>query len=221
MSTVKKGYKFTVQGRYYAENEHGAQTLKFYKKLEFVFPEVVTYTCGKKWEKYFEKGKDAENNVEKKRAVPNVKRQNILKCFKYMIKNYYLHERLREEYSDYIKFQTFQITKRVEIELDEDKLKEFKLTGDVDDMSESQLLQFIAIKGLEVDLSPYFDLADKKIAVQMVMEDESRDRPGITRPLTEAEKDLLPPADVFLSRPSSTASDDIPTNDEDELDGFV
>ena len=127
MSTGKRGYEFTVQGKYYADNEHGKTSLKFYRGVKFILPEISTYIIGKKWETYKIEGPEGKGQIEKKRAVPNVKRQNTLKCFKYMIKNYYLDVKLREELPDYVRFQTFQITKRKEVKLTQEKMTFYPL----------------------------------------------------------------------------------------------
>ena len=213
MSTGKIGYEFTVQGQYYAQNDHGKNTLKFYKKIKFLLPEISSYVIGKKWEFY--KGKDG---VQKKRAVPNVKRQNTMKCFKYLIKNYYLDAALREKYPDYIKFRTYQVTTRKEVKLNDEMIKRFSIDCPIEDMNESQLIQFVAFKDLNVDLSSYFDLADKKIAVEMEVADQASNRPGIDRPLSEAEKDLLPPSDVRVSRVSEVEGE---VEQPDMMDAFL
>jgi len=213
---TKKGYEFTVQGKYYAENEHGKNSLKFYKALKFVLPEISTYVIGKKWEYY--KGPDG---VEKKRAIPNVKRQNTLMCYKYMIKNYYLDVKLAETYPEYIRFQTFQVTKKKEVRLTAKVMKEFSVGGPIEDMNEAQLIQFIAFKDLNVDLQNYFDLADKKIAVEHAVAEAASDRPGIDRPMTQEEKDLLPPEGVSVLRGEISSEDGIPSDDENEVDAFL
>ena len=66
MSISKKGYEFTVQGKYYAENELGNKnSLKFYRNIKFILPEISTYVIGKKWEKYYELN-DLNKKMEKK-----------------------------------------------------------------------------------------------------------------------------------------------------------
>ena len=192
----KRGYQFTVQGKYYADNDSGKPTLRFYKKLTFILPEISTYVIGKKWEYYTD---ERDPKVEKKRSVPNVKRQNTLKCFKYMIKNYYLDTKLSEEYPDYIRFQTFQVTSRSEVQLTPKMMKNFSVNGPIESMSESQLIMFVAFKDLNVDLKNYFDLADKKIAVEMALADSISDIPGVDRPMTSDEMDLLPPENVKVT----------------------
>lgn len=221
MSTgTKKGYEFTVQGKYYAENEHGRSSLKFYKKEKFILPEIVTYVLGSKWEYYTVNNPNGKDKIEKKRSVPNVKRQNALMCFKYVLKNYYLEERLKTKYPDYIRFQTYQVVSRKEVTLDEDMLKAFRLDGDIQEMNESQLIQYVAIKDLSVDLKNYFDVADKKYAVEQALEEATNDRPGIDRPLTQEEQDLLPPEGVMLSTGQVSSEDGVPIDDEDDMAAF-
>lgn len=215
MST-KIGYEFTVQGQYYAPHDSGKKTLKFYRDITFLLPQISSYVIGKKWEYYFEgEGKD---QIEKKRAVPNVKRQNTLMCFRYMIKNYYLDSALREQFADYAGFRTFQVTKRKEVKLTPELIKQFSIDGPIQDMNEPQLIQFVAFRDLNVDLQSYFDLADKKMAVEMALAEQTSDRPGIDRPLTQEEQDLLPPEGVHVTREPEVPGE---VEQPDAIDAFL
>lgn len=189
------GWEFIIQGKYYSDTGAEKKKLRFYEKEKFILPEVVTYRQGNEYQKYFVTNpNDPEGDkVERKRPIPRILKQNALKCFRYVIKHYHLDARLKEKYPDYVRFQTLQAISRKRVELTKKDLQEYRLDIPIQDMKESQLLQFMAIKNINVNLENYYDLADKKTAVELAILEKKRSRPGIDRPLTQQEKDLLPP----------------------------
>ena len=214
------GWEFTMQGKYYADTGDVKKKLKFYRKEKFILPEIVTYRQGNKWQKYFvtDPNDPDGQKIERQRSVPRILKQNVLKCFRYVIKHYHLDARLKEKYSDWVRTQTLQAISRKKVELTAAELEAYSLDTPIKKMSESQLLQYMAIKNINVNLENYYDLADKKTAVEMAIRDKKRSRPGVDRPLTQQEKDLLPPDESveYLGDAEQTSG-----GSEDEMDFFL
>ena len=97
-TTKKKAYKFIVRGVYRGTDGRD-KAKKFFEAEEFILPAHYTYPCGRK--EVDKMKSDAEGKPMKvKTSVPLIKTEHILRCYKTVLKNYYLQPRLREKYPD-------------------------------------------------------------------------------------------------------------------------
>jgi len=168
-STAKKtvkGYKIVVQGQYRARGEKG-KTIRFYKKEEFCLPKISKYVEGRKWKKI--KGPDGE---PKKISVPNIVKANSLRCANHIIQRYLLPYRLQEKYEDFDSIRTCHIVKKSKLtDIDADygrDVTELK----IEDMTESELNQFIRIYDITVEMNYFQDVADKRMAVEQAFREQ-------------------------------------------------
>lgn len=152
------GYAFTVEGQYYGRDGR-ERTRKFYDPEVFYLPEVVSYVEGRKW--------DHVLNAEGKKvrvSVPNVKKANAVRVALYLIKNFYMPLRLKEKYEDSRGLHTAEITLTEKVNINAAKYQDIH-TMKIKDMKESDLMQFVLLKDLNVELSGFSGLGDKKRAV--------------------------------------------------------
>lgn len=212
-STQPTGYKITVMGEYTARGPQG-KISKFFKKEEFVLPEISTYRLGNIWEFYMVK------NQKKKRSIPNIITQNSMHCYKHLLKKYYLPPRLREKHEDFIRVRTFNVMKKERIYLTaEHTFRDLKKVA-IEDMTESELLQFIAMNDLTLEIGHYPDLADKRQAVEMAwgqIQTKAQEK-------TEVETfdaNMIEPSGVMIKGGIVSSEDGTPTDDESRLNAFL
>lgn len=172
MATTKakkiEGFKITVQGQYYAADQTtGRPSQKFYKGEVFEFPAIVTYVAGKK--KVTKKTPDGR---ELSVAVPDIKKAHIKRVGLHLITRYYIEERLREKYDDFVSVRRCEVFKKEAFQMDPETST--LSPSNIPNMRASDLLQFIAIHDLTVTLSNYFDLGDKKLAVEESYREKKR-----------------------------------------------
>jgi len=163
---TREGFAVTVQGQYYSRSPQG-KVIAFYGPETFLLRKKETYTEGRKWKKTIVKSqREGEPDKEIKESVPNIVTMPTTKCALHVVRRYHLEPRLKEKLPDYAGVRTCEITKFAAVQLkptegrDLDKLK-------IQDMTESELLQFIAINDMKLTLSSFRDLATKKHAVEM------------------------------------------------------
>ena len=158
-----KGYEIIVQGQYYSLGDGSNKgPLKQYPKQTFYLPEVVTYREGNTFKTIKVEGK----TVETDKVIPNVKRTNARKPSLHLIRRFHLEPKLKEDLDDFIKVRTCRIFSIKETMIDQDDFLKKK----IDDMSEAELNQFVAIHNLNVYLTMYGDLVSQKEAVKEVFQ---------------------------------------------------
>lgn len=155
-----RGYEVVVQGQYYSVSANGQKPLKSYPKQTFYFPEVVTYREGNTFRTVKVEGKV----VNTSEVIPKIKRGNISKgnLALHLIRRFHLEPKLREELDDFVAIRTCRRFSIKSVMIDQGDF----LKKDINDLSEAELNQFVAIRNLNVFLSMYGDLADQKEAVK-------------------------------------------------------
>lgn len=154
-----KGYEIVVEGQYYAAAMGNRQKgPRNYPRQTFFLPEIVTYREGNTYRKIL---KDGES-VDTAEVIPVVRRGNAKKPALHLILRYHLDPRLKEELEDFIKVRTCRIFSIKETLIDAEET----LKKDIDDMTEAELTQFVAVRDLNVFLSLYGDLVTMKEAVK-------------------------------------------------------
>lgn len=193
------GYELTVEGEYVIK---GQKETGFYRET-FLLPKIVQYSDSMKWA-FKPNPEDPKKKI--KYSVPNVKRENAMRCGLFFIKNYMLHARLREKYrtKGYKNFRTHEIVTKKRV------MVPAALAGDVSklpisEMTESQLIQFAIFNSMLVDLNRYRDLGDKKIAVERAWRKKKIDVAKTSVPARENR--LAEPDDIFDNSPVSELTD--------------
>lgn len=180
-----KGYAVEVTGQYYGRNEAGVKSLKFYKKERFLFPEIVTYSASK------ESVERIINGMARSVSVPKVERANALRVCLFLIKNYYIEDRLKEKYADFVSVRTIEIFSKEELMIDAD-LDTDLAKKPIKEMTKSELAQTVTIHDLNITLANYADLGDMKLAVEHAIKQKGTDdvAAGKTEAMSE-EAELL------------------------------
>ena len=217
MSNSRVGYQFTISGQYTAHGDHG-KVPKFYKDLVFVLPEISTYRMGNKWEHY-KVGKQ-----DKKRSVPNIITQNTLRCYKHLLRKYHVTPELRHKHDDFVRVRTLQVLKKERIELTDEHVFLDINKAAIGDMKEGDLIMYCAMKDIMVDLSPYVDLADKRMAVEMAWS-EQNDKVEAVEEKVAFDPNLAEPEGVMISQGAISTiegvpEDGVPLDEESTLSQF-
>ncbi len=166
------GYEVAVTGQYIATNEHGVKTKKFYKKESFTLPEISAYKNGMKSEIYTVENPDPLGEpIKKKREVPNIIRENTSRgnVALHMIRRFYIEDRLKEKYEDYVAVKTCEVFSKEKIDIPVNEAGDIE-SKPIKDMTLSQLKQYVDLMNLQVILSDYYDLGDKKMAVEHALQ---------------------------------------------------
>jgi hypothetical protein len=194
MATKKTvpGYEVIVSGTYICTNEFGIKSKKFYKNEIFRLPEVVSYKNGMK------EIEETINGELKRKVVPNIIRENasrynVALC---VIRRYYIDERLKEKYPDFVSTKLCEVFSKEPIEMEVGEGGEVA-DKPIKDMTLSELKQFVDINDLSVILSDYYDLGDKKQAVMQDVERKHKDDISAGKANNDAD-DLLKPVDSAL-----------------------
>lgn len=180
-----KGYAVEVTGQYYGRNEAGVKSLKFYKKEKFLFPKIVTFSASK------ESVERVVNGMARKVSIPKVERANALRVCLYLIKNYYIEDRLKEKYVDFVSVRTIEIFSKEEVDIEGDLDTDLSKKP-IKEMTKSELAQMVTLNDLSITLSNYADLGDMKLAVQHAISQKGTDdiAAGKTEAMSE-EAELL------------------------------
>lgn len=185
---TRPGYRFTVQGQYYAPSgDEGKTALKFFKGEVFELPEVCRYPMGKKFKTVIKDGKEVQI------AVPRILKSNVQNVALHLIRRYHLLPRLREKYPGAVDVRICEIVKREKIQISIAAAADVETLA-INDMNEAQLRQFHAINDLTSHLDDYADLVDKKAAVAMELDQIKRDQvvASAKTPLIDEEVDAAP-----------------------------
>lgn len=154
-----KGYKIVVEGQYYSMGDgSGKKPLKQYPKQTFYLPETVTYREGNT----FRKIKVDGEWVDTAEVIPKILRVNAKKVALHIIRRYHLEFKLKESLEDFTGIRSCSVFSIEECMIDQDDF----LKKDINDMSEAELTQFVAVRDLNVYLTMYGDLPSKKDAVK-------------------------------------------------------
>lgn len=163
-----KGYAVEVTGQYYGRNEAGVKSLKFYKKETFLFPEIVTFSASKEMV-------DVEvDGMVRSVGVPKVERANALHVCLHLIRRYYIEDRLKEKYPDYVGIRTVEIFSKEKIDIEADQFQDITKKP-IKEMTKSELAQIVTIHDLNIILSNYADLGDMKLAVEHAIKQKHTD----------------------------------------------
>ncbi len=164
-----EGYELTAEGEYIVITDSGLKP-RFFKET-FKVPKLVQFSTNmKQLYKIVDKKTDEDGNVTgrrvKDKVVPIVLTEHVLRCANHYIQRYLLIPRLREKYKDqgFRRFRTCEIVKKKKILVDAVLARDVTKTK-IEDMSETQLIQFVTFNGIKITLRTYPDLGDKKIAV--------------------------------------------------------
>lgn len=162
-STGKKvpGWRITVQGQFRTLDPNtGLRGKRFFKDESFDFPEFVSYRAGFKEEKY-----TTEDGRLIKNVKPDIQRAHIKRVGLHIIQRYYIDERLKEKYPEFTSVRECKIFSKEPIEIEESSFTALN-PKNIASMSESELLMFVAMNDLNISLTEFHDLGDKKLAVQ-------------------------------------------------------
>ena len=162
------GYEIVVQGQYYSINDNGIRTKKFYKNEKFFLPKEIDYAEGR------EKVDKVVNGKTIKVIQPKIVRANSLRVAQHIIRRYHIEARLKEKLPDYTGVCTMDIFSKEAVDVPADDIGDITKKP-VKSLTESELLQLVAIKGINITLSQYIDLGDKKMAVEMALKKKLED----------------------------------------------
>ena len=181
------GYEITVQGVYISLNlDNGVKTKRFYGPEIFEFPQIVSYKEGRKEETV----QTREDGSVITRNVPKIVRANVSKgnVARHLIRTYYLNDRLKASKPDFISVQTCEIFSKEKKDVESRDISDVSIK----DMTASELNQFVVMSDINVIISDYHDLADKKIAVQRAAKQKKKDDIAAGKEIEEeSDEDLL------------------------------
>jgi hypothetical protein len=209
----KIAWEFTVQGEYRAMSPNGV-VLKHYKSEVFILPEIVEYVSGVVSVDKVVDGKTV------KRSEPKISRSNATRVAQHVILRYHLPVRMKEKYPDFKSVRTMEIFKKQKVKVDPSQLNNLSETP-IQDMTESDLMQFCAMNDLSVNLDVYGDLADKKIAVETEWNKKSKSKKAIARSENPDEEALSEPEGIFVSEGRVSSNDGVPIDDEDPAEALL
>jgi hypothetical protein len=154
-------YDIEVSGWYFKYTaDHKSKELAPFTE-SFIIPETVEYANGREVIKTKVDGNLVTTNK------PKIHKSNGARCAMHIIKKFHLMARLKantEKYGLVTGVREFEITKKKKVEVDAAlvaRVADMK----IDDMDESHLLQLMALKGFEVNLSLYSNLGAKRTKV--------------------------------------------------------
>lgn len=180
------GYTIKVTGEYFSKDaQTGAKAIKFYEAEEFILPEIVTYVEGRKSIEKIVNGRSVKS------TVPNVKKGNASRVGLHIIRRYFIEDALKAKYPGFTGVRTCELFSRVACKIPEQAPLE---PSDIQEMTASQLKQFIALNDINIVLSGYSDLPSQKAAVIRGYAQKKKDdvAAGKTDAITQEEQDLLP-----------------------------
>lgn len=184
------GYKITVEGQYYAiDSNTGNKTLRFFKNESFEFPEYVRYKAGMKKIK-----RDVGNGQTINVVVPDIQKSHIKRVALHLIKTYYLKGRMESKYTDYSSAREVRIFAKEPVDV------VVPPSSDIHNMEEADLLQFVALHDLNMSLSGYQDLGDKKLAVESAygQKKQADQAAGKVKAVSDMDINMTDPDDVGI-----------------------
>lgn len=182
------GYEIKVTGEYYLKDPNtGMKSIKQFKAETFYLPEIVTYVEGReKLEKVID-GRSVTTTIPK-RVKGNASRVGL-----HIIRRYYIESVLKEKYPGFTGVKTCEIFNKKKVGIDPHTIS--NLDGKpIQDMTEAELKQFVMLSDINLVLSQYGDLGDKKNAVERALQKKKQEdiAAGKTEAMTREEQNLLP-----------------------------
>lgn len=178
------GYEIGVAGVYYSLNQDtGLKTKRHYSVEKFQFPKIVKYKEGMKKEVKVIDGQSIEKTVPKI-VTANISQGNVAR---HLIWNYHLDDRLKEKYTDYIGVRTCEIFSKEKMDIEYRDFEGVK----IQDMTASELNQFVTIRDLPVTLKDYDDLGERKIAVERAVAQKEKEDIAAGRTEGKSQEELL------------------------------
>lgn len=175
------GYEIRVEGEFYSKNASGVKTINQYDVMSFDLPEIITYVDGR------EKIETITDGKASTRSIPKVHKGNATRVGLHIIRRYYLQSALKEKYPGFTGIRTCEIFSITPKRVAPSNKK-------IQDMTASEVKQFVMLSDLNMELSAYGDLGSMKNAVERAVRSKAKDDKlaGKTAEMSREEAALLP-----------------------------